>query len=58
MIDVRDEVADLEDQADFLFDEVAEISDEQNLQDERIFIVEQETSGILLYFCNSPNFQL
>ena len=38
-------VVDLEDQADFLFDEVASLDDAQVLQDQRILILEEETSG-------------
>ena len=39
MVEVQDEVAELEDEIAFLFDK-------QVIQDERIFTLEQETSGV------------
>ena len=43
MTDVQAEVVELTDQVAFLFDEVASIDDVQ--QDNRVFVLEQETSG-------------
>ena len=45
MTDIQDDIAEVKDEVAFMFDEVAELDDEQNLQDQRIFTLEQETSG-------------
>ena len=49
MVEVQEEVMQLEDQTAFLSDEVVILGDTQVLQDQRIYDLEQETSGKVSY---------
>ena len=52
MTEVQEEVTDLQDEFIILFDDVSTLFDGQALQDERILILEQDTSGKFKFWYN------